>query len=380
MTIFDRYVARQFIRVAFVCFSGMAGLYCVFDAFNNMDEIAELGKKLGGIPLVLMDYYGPRIPWFFDRTSALIALIGAMFAINTLQRTNELTAVMAAGITTGRVIRPIIIAVVLMALLAAANREFVLPQIRDRLVRNAQDWLGQNAQPVQPTTDNRSEILFNGKAVYVGQNRIEQPSFQLYERHGEFGRYLQAANAYYHVAEQGRPAGYLLDGVSDPKEPSALESVAVDGVPVILTPRDHPWLQPNQLFVASDISFSQLAGGNAWRRYASTLELIQELRNPSLDYGLDTRVTVHSRLVQPFLDMTLFFLGIPLVLTRENRNIFVAVGWCCLIVFVFFLVVVTSQALGNSGHMITPSLAAWLPLIIFVPIAAVVSQSLWSGK
>jgi lipopolysaccharide export system permease protein len=75
--------------------------------------------------------------------------------------------------------------------------------------------------------------------------------------------------------------------------------------------------------------------------------------------------------------MTLFFLGIPLVLTRENRNIFVAVGWCCLIVGVFFLVIVASQALGNSGHLLTPSLAAWMPLIIFAPLAAMVSQSLW---
>jgi lipopolysaccharide export system permease protein len=377
MTIFDRYVARLFLRVSLVCFAGMAGLYCVFDAFNNMDEIVELGKKLGGIPQVLADYYGPRIPWFFDRTSALIALIAALFAVNSLQRTNELTAVMAAGISKGRVIRPIIIAVVLVALLAAANREFLLPQIRDRLVRNAQDWMGQSAQPVQPTTDNRTEILLGGKAVFVGQNRIEQPNFQLYERHGEFGRYLQAENAFYRTAENDRPAGYLLDEVTDPKNPAAHASVLIDGLPFILTPQDHSWLKPNQLFVASDISFPQLAGGNTWRQYASTFELIQQLRNPSLDYGLDSRVAVHARFVQPFLDMTLFLLGIPLVLTRENRNIFVAVGWCFLIVFVFFLVVFSSQALGNSGHILTPSLAAWLPLIIFLPVAAVVSQSLW---
>ena len=377
MTLFDRYVMRLFIRVALVCFSGMAGLYCVFDAFNNMDEMVELGKKLGGIPVVLADYYGPRIPWFFDRTSALIALIGALFAVSSLQRTNELTAVMAAGISKARVIRPIIAVVCFVAVLAAANRELVLPQVRDRLVRNAQDWQGQNAQPVQPTTDNRTEILLNGKAVYVGQNRVEQPNFQLYQGYGQFGRYLQAANAYYHGAENGRPAGYLLDEVTDPAAPAAHASVEVDGSPVILTPRDHSWLRPNQLFVVSDISFPQLAGGNAWRRYSSTPELIRELRNPSLDFGLDTRVTVHARFVQPFLDMTLFFLGLPLVLTRENRNIFVAVGWCFLVVLIFFLVIVGCQALGNSGYLLTPSLAAWFPLIIFVPIAAVVSQSIW---
>lgn len=377
MTIFDRYLARLFARVLLVCFVSMAGLYCVIDAFNNMDEFVALGKQLGGIHSVLAAYYGPRLPWFFDRAGALIALVAAMFAVNWLQRTNELTALMAAGISKARVIRPLIVAAIAVAILGVANRELVLPQVRERLVRNAQDWLGQNAQPVQPTTDNRTEILLNGKAVYAAQNRIEQPNFQLYQRYGQFGRYLQATNAFYVTAANGRPNGYLLEGVTEPQKPAVHASVHVDGQPIILTPRDHDWLRPNQLFVVSEVSFQQLAGGNAWRRFASTPELISELHNPSLDYGLDARVTVHSRFVQPLLDMTLFFLGIPLVLTRENRNIFLSIGWCFLLVLVFFLVVVACQALGSNGYLLSPSLAAWCPLVIFVPLAAAASQPIW---
>jgi lipopolysaccharide export system permease protein len=369
--IFDRYVIRMFVRVAVLCFFSTAGLYCVIDAFNNMDELVGLGKQLGGLHAVLMEYYGARLPWFFDRGSGLIALIAAMCVLHSLQRTQELTAVMAAGVPLSRLIRPLIIAAGMIAVLAVANRELVLPIVRDRLVRSAQDWLGQSAQPVQPTTDIRTDILLNGKAVYVGDRRIEKPSFQLYVRHGEFDRFLQAANAYAVPAAAGRPRGYLLDEVTQPKEPWTLASVYANSQPVILTPHDQDWLKPQQLFVASEVAFEQLAGGSAWRRYSSTFELIRELHNPSLDFGLDTRVTVHSRFVQPFLDMTLFLLGLPLVLTRENRNIFVAIGWSCLLVFIFFLVVVACQGLGSSGYLLSPSLAAWCPLMIFVPIATI---------
>jgi lipopolysaccharide export system permease protein len=377
MTIFDRYLFFLVAKVLLVCFLSMAGLYVVIDSINNMDEFLGLGKQLGGVGSVLIDYYGARIPWFFDRSSALLALIAAMCAVTWLQRTNELTAVMAAGIPKRRVIRPLIVAAVLVAVAAAANREAVLPSVRDRLARNAQNWLGQVAKPVQPVTDYQADILLNGKAVYASQRRIEQPTFQLYQRYGEFGRHVQAQDAFYREAEGDRPSGYLLEGVTEPAKPAELGSVSQDGRPVILTPRDHSWLKPDQLFVASEVGFEQLASGSTWRRYASTWELIAELRNPSLDFGLDSRVMVHARVVQPFLDLSLFFLGLPLVLTRENRNIFVAAGWCFLVVLLFFVIVVACQTLGTIGYLVSPSLAAWLPLLIFAPLAAGVSYPIW---
>ena len=52
------------------------------------------------------------------------------------------------------------------------------------------------------------------------------------------------------------------------------------------------------------------------------------MRNPSLDYGADVRVAIHGRIVKPLLDMTLLFLGLPLVVTRESRNVFIAMGLC----------------------------------------------------
>lgn len=377
MTTFDRYVFGLFMKVLLVCFLSMAGLYVVIDTFNNMDEFLALGKKLGGFGRVLADYYGARMPWFFDRASALLALVAAMCAVTWLQRTNELTAVMAAGIPKMRVVRPLLVAAVLISIAAAANREMVLPSVRERLARNAQDWTGETGKQVQPVTDNRTDILIGGGAVFVAEHRIEQPTFQLYRTYGEFGRQLHGKNAWHKRADANHPAGYLLDEVAEPTKPLELSSATDGDRPVILTPRDYPnWLKPTQLFVVSDVGFEQISNGASWRRYASTSELIAELRNPSLDFGLDSKVLVHSRVVQPFLDLALFFLGLPLVLNRESRNIFVAVGWCFLLVLGFFLVVTLCQTLGSIGYLDSPSFAAWLPLIIFAPLATAAAYPL----
>lgn len=377
MSTFDRYLLRLFMKVLGACFLSMVGLYIVIDAFSNLDEFIGYGREQGGLLAVVADYYSARVPWFFDHASGLLALVAGMFVITWLQRTNELTALMAAGITTRRIVRPLLAAAVVVSLVAAANRELVIPEVRDKLVRNAQDWLGQTANKVDAVTDNRTDILIGGRASFAADQRIQEPSFTLHRPHGEFGRKLVAANAFYHPPTADRPGGYLLDGVSQPEEHAELASVSASGEPVILSSSDTEWLQPHQLFVASAVTFSDIACGPRYRQFASTGELVKGLRNPSLDFGLRTRVSMHARFVQPLLDVTLFVLGLPLVLTRQNRSVFVAAGFGIGIVIAYFMVTIVSQGLGASGFLMSPALAAWAPLIILAPTAAALSQPIW---
>jgi lipopolysaccharide export system permease protein len=73
--------------------------------------------------------------------------------------------------------------------------------------------------------------------------------------------------------------------------------------------------------------------------------------------------------------MSLLFLGLPLVLSREVRNIFLAIGRCGVIVIAFMVTVMVCHSLGRS-HWIEPARAAWLPLFIFVPGAVAMSEPL----
>jgi lipopolysaccharide export system permease protein len=168
----------------------------------------------------------------------------------------------------------------------------------------------------------------------------------------------------------------LLSNVSIPQQPSQIPSLSLDGVPVVFTPRDHAWLAPDQIFVASEVTFEQLASGSYWRQLSSSRELIAALRNPSLDLGSDARVMIHARVVQPLLDVALFLLGLPLVLSREQRNVFVASGLCVALVATFFVVVLACHVLGGS-YLVSPVLGAWLPLMIFGPLAYVFAAPLW---
>ncbi len=145
---------------------------------------------------------------------------------------------------------------------------------------------------------------------------------------------------------------------------------------MIITPRDAPdWLQRDQVFLVSGVSFEQLTNADAWRDYSLTAQLIRGLHNRILDLGGSVRVAIHGRIVQPLLDLTLLFLGLPLVMTMESRNVFVAMSLCAVISVAFMAVVVLFQMLG-SAYLLSPALAVWAPLILFVPVAVEMGVSM----
>ena len=122
----------------------------------------------------------------------------------------------------------------------------------------------------------------------------------------------QQALGRYHIE---RPLGH------GPRGPSYMGRSDDSSDPVVIKvltcpeARDADWLEPDQCFVASNVTFELLTKELT---FASTAELIAGLRNPSVDFGHQARVDIHARMVRPFLDVTLLLLGLPLVMTREN--------------------------------------------------------------
>ena len=372
----DRYISRAQLHAFVVVFVSLAGLYFVFDAFTNMEEFLAHAAETGSLARVLASYYGCRLIWFFDATSPVIALASAMFALSWLERHNELTALLAAGVTRWRIARPVLVFAATVAIVAAASRELVLPRIRDAFARNAQDLRGQTVQPFEPRYDNRSEILFRGRGAQAAGCRIDQPSLLMPPQLGGYGPQITAAEAFWMPADGDRPAGYLLKGIREPADVDALPAMASGGTAVVLSRAAAGWLQPRECFVVSDVTFEQLIGSTNWSQYSSTLDLVRAIRNPSLGVGADIPLRVHARFVAPLLDMSLVMLGIPLVLGPSRRGVFVAVGLCVGMTVLFFLTVLGSHALV-MGDAFTASVGAWLPLLFLAPLAAWRAQPMW---
>ena len=72
----------------------------------------------------------------------------------------------------------------------------------------------------------------------------------------------------------------------------------------------------------------------------------------------------------PLLGMLLVFLGLSVILRDQNRNVILSAGSCLMLCGVFFLCSYGCKMLGENDYL-APALAAWLPLLIFGPLALV---------
>jgi len=166
MKILDRYLLRQFVQVFLICFLSMMGLYVVIDAFQNLDQFSRHAKENGNLLGVISEYYAYRSLSFFDRTSGILAMIAALFTATWLQRHQELTAMLAAGITKFRVIKPLLAAAIVISLLGVANRELVIPHIRNELMRDVNNLAGNETRDL--------EARFDGQTIFL--SAVKKPS------------------------------------------------------------------------------------------------------------------------------------------------------------------------------------------------------------
>lgn len=377
MRIIDRYILRQFLQTFAICYISFMGLYVVFDALTKLDQFQSWGEHHGGIWAVMGPFYACKAVWFFDQTAGLLMLISAMFTVTWIQRHNEMTALLAAGISRIRVIAPVIGAVVVVSALAAANRELGIPRLRSQLSIQPKDMASNSGTEAPSCFDNRTNVYFHGELVIAAQQQIVRPDFLLPSSLERYGRKLRAENAYYCPPTQERPGGYLFQGVQEPKGLQHQPSLQLGGERVVLTPKDYPgWLKSSECFLVSDLTFEQFTAPPTWAKMSSLAELIRCLHNPSVNFDADKRVLIHSRVVQPLLDVTLLFLGLPLVLNRKNRNIFLAIGLCAVVTSGFVVLVLTFQTLGAKA-LLTPARAAWAPLLLSVPVAVALADSMW---
>ncbi|MCC6507815.1 MAG: LptF/LptG family permease [Pirellulaceae bacterium] len=369
MTRIDRYLLVIYFRVLSICFLSIAGLMVIVQIFNNLTEFIEYGQQQKSIVRVLIEYFGPYTLTLFDRLSGLLALMALLFAITWIYRTNEMTALLAAGVTKRRIMRPLLIASACVIGLAGVSRELWIPSFQDRLDRKPQDLKGDLMRSVRPTADWNLGVHLQARNLLLAKRELIEPMVRI--RAGALeglGRQVLAATGSALPATAEHPAGFLLKGVHMPRDIDTIASIrSADGKPLFLTRNDTPWLAPGECFLVTRIDFEMLRSGASWKQYASTAELISNLRSGETPNVNEVLVQIHSRFVRPLIDWTVLLLGIPVVLTRPDRHVFWVAGVCILLVGGFTAVVMGLNAAGGNGYLLSPLVAAWLPLLTVLP-------------
>ena len=139
MRILDRQRYWSFLKAYVICYVSLVGLYIVIDAFSNLDEFTKRADGAVEIFQVMGRYYLVHQSLFFDQLCGVIGMMAAIFTVTWMQRNNEQLAMLAAGISTHRAIRPVLVSSVIVSSFAIANQELIMPRFAEELAKTHDD-------------------------------------------------------------------------------------------------------------------------------------------------------------------------------------------------------------------------------------------------
>lgn len=379
MTIIDRYLSFLFLKTVLTCMASVAGLFVVVHLFSNLDELTAISQEIGWWG-VFQEFYLPQFADLFDKSVGIVVLIAAIFSISLLQRRRELTALEANGLTKGRILRSVFVLAGVMVLLAVLNREFIIPQVKEKLVQTPQSWGPAGKVKLKVQSDLNSGVVLRGDSLLINEKKIINIDVQLPQFDSAQPSQVKANYALVCEANEQHPRGLLLCEVQEAGKlvKRQRESKLGPEQVGIWSRATHPWLEPRQCFVPCAFDVQEMAYGSKLVNYVSTKEMIHQLHQPvaSMRSRRKNEVAVHARIVKPILEMTLLLLGLPVVVGGADRNAFVSAGICFWIIVAVQLTTIVCYALGTSSLIRPSALAAWLPVLIFVPLAAVAYRRL----
>jgi lipopolysaccharide export system permease protein len=371
LTLFDRYLIQRYLHVFGISFTALFGLFVIFHAFTNSDEFFD-GAGDRGTTAILKDmaiFYLYRISQFFDMLGGTVAVIAAMVAFSLVLRNGELNPILSAGINSYRLVRPIMIGTVFVNSFLVINQEFIIPEIATELQLEP----GRHrrvTEDVEPVYDFASQILVSGQRLDLKEQRIEDAEFVLPA--GKVTHELTSLKStqaeFVRAAKDGRN-GWLLKGVKTPFEKLRLTD---EGQNYVLRGDS-----PDELFVATDVSFDRVYKKDKNFGFLSTRELVRRLRNPSFsDVSIMKQsLFLHTRITQPILNILVVLVGVPLVCRKESRSLIANLAYCAAAMGVVFGIGQAFQYAG-AARLIPVDLAAWGPVLIAGGLAAWFSGSM----
>jgi lipopolysaccharide export system permease protein len=358
VTTFDRYLLRSFAHVFSVCFIAMFGLIVVIDLLENLDDF--LAKNDGGAAGLLENigrYYGYQSLFFLDRGGPTLAVLTVMVVLLLFRRSGELRPMLAAGVPMYRLLLPLLAATAGVSGLLVLNQELVIPRIAHAAF-DSRGGAAQSALRVEPIYDRETRISIDGRTLRLAERTIEQAEFVLPTPSVAANlTILKARVAIHRSARNDRPAGWLLRDV----EPAWADlPLTRFGQQVVLATD-----QPNEIFVTTAVTCDQLYKRNSSYTLLSSSELWRRINSPAVGLVSAQRLVVHlhTRFLQPLLNVVVVLLILPLMVRRESQGMVIDSATCMAVLAVMLVV---SQAAQYAGQMrwLTPDLVAWIPVLV----------------
>jgi len=122
----DKYIIKQLLATFFLAIALIILIVIVFDISEKIDDFLE---KKAPIHDIIFTYYVNFIPYFVNLFGHLFFFISVIFLTSKMASRTEIVAILSAGISFRRFLRPFIVSSILIAILNVYLTNILIPQV-----------------------------------------------------------------------------------------------------------------------------------------------------------------------------------------------------------------------------------------------------------
>lgn len=348
----DRYIIGKFIGTYIYAIILIISISIVFDVNENLAKFTQYHAPLKAI---VFDYYMNFVPYFANLFSPLFVFIAVIFFTSKLAGNSEIIAMLAAGISFKRLMRPYMISCVLISALSFYLSAYVIPH--GTVIRQNFETMYKNKKRVT-AADNVMLQVGKGVIAYI----------QHYDNSMKKGY------------------GFSLDRFEDKKLVSHMTAMEVQ-YDTISDSKYH-WTVNNwkirelrglREHITSGISKdtiiqmepTDLVYSKGQQETFTSPEL-KEYISKQIDRGssnvVQYQVEYHKRIASSFASFILTTIGLSLSSRKRKGGMGTYLGIGLALSFTYILLQTVSSTFAVNADA-PPILAAWIPNLIFAVVA-----------
>lgn len=350
MRTLDLYIIRKFLSTFFFSILMLTLIIIIFDLSERVDDFID---KQAPLRAIIFDYYLNFLPFLINNFSALFTFISVVFFTSRLAMNTEIIAILSAGISFWRLMRPYLISASVIMVLSMILSAYVIPVSNRSLFAFEQAYL---RSPRRTQDINIHMQLHPGVFVYVERfNTFVATGFQFeLKKIGPQGiTYKLSADriVYDSITGRWRIENYLIreiDSLGERLTRGDILDTTFSLLPSdfrIDTDRDKILTTPE---LTNEIKIERIRGSGRVIEYA---------------------VEKQSRIAFPVANIILTLIGVAVSARKVRGGIGFHLGFGLTITFSFVLFMQVSRVFGMYGDL-PPLVAVWLPNLFFGIMAA----------
>ena len=350
--ILDWYIIKKFIGTYIYAILLIISIAIVFDFNENLSKFTQYHAPWRAI---IFDYYANFIPYYSNLFSPLFVFIAVIFFTSKLAGNSEIIAMLAAGVSIKRLMRPYMLSCVVIAGLTFYLNSFVIPH--GTVIRQNFETLYRNSKK-NTSAENVQLFVAKNTTAYI-QNYDDQYKrgygFSLVKiKNKKIVSHLTAMEIQYDTIADSKYhwklSNWKIRTLKGLKE--HIQSGATKDTVLLMEPTDLVYSNGQQeTFTSPEL-----------RDYIS--------KQTSRGSGnvVQYEVEFHKRIAMSFSSFILTIIGLALSSRKRKGGMGLSLGIGLALSFSYIMLPTVSATFAIQDNT-PPILAAWIPNIIFAIIA-----------